>query len=298
MYAPQSGGQVNGADADTLNETLSERSARIIAEFNNRREKQVRSHATSNRWAYTDSNGRTILTNTPERYRGREGFTEFQLGLEKISVPERYEKWSISRYKSRDIVGLVKMYARKYRIDENLLFAIIKVESNFNSSAVSSAGAQGLMQLMPATAEELGVTNILDPAQNIAGGSQYISKCLRLFKGDQELALAAYNAGPGAVKKYGGIPPYKETQNYVRLVTKQQKVYKQYGVNPGLINRAGARTASSRVARSKYKVHFKSGLVQPADLVEEAPNDQYKIQDGDRAWLFPKAYIVKVEKPV
>jgi soluble lytic murein transglycosylase-like protein len=108
--------------------------------------------------------------------------------------------------------------ALKYDIDPAFVRAVIHAESHFNPQAVSKQGAQGLMQLMPATAKELGVRNSLSAQQNIKGGVRHLARLLKKYKGDNKLASAAYNAGEGAVKRYGGIPPYKETQVYVERV--------------------------------------------------------------------------------
>ena len=148
-------------------------------------------------YRYVDEQGRVYFTNIP------------------TTNKFRYYR---SEGKTYQLENLITHFAQKFQLDRSLIKAIIKVESDFNPQTVSTKGAQGLMQLMPETALEVGVTNPFDPADSIYGGSLYLRKMLDSFDRNLDYALAAYNAGPGAVRRYGGIPPYEETRNYVKRV--------------------------------------------------------------------------------
>ena len=129
-----------------------------------------------------------------------------------------------------DIDEIISAVSEKYNIDSDFIKAIIKQESGFNTRATSKKGAMGLMQLMPKTAESLGILDAYNPSDNIEGGVKYLKGLLDRFDNNQELALAAYNAGPNAVKKYGGVPPYKETQNYVKAIMDTYNKVKEAGI--------------------------------------------------------------------
>jgi len=139
--------------------------------------------------------------------------------VEFVEIPDKTANQQPAILTNRQIIAQnVRIAAAKYNLPPALINAVIRAESNFKAKAVSSAGAQGLMQLMPATAKELGVKNSFDIAQNIDGGTKYLRKMLDRFGGNVRTALAAYNAGPGTVIKYNGRVPYPETRQYVKRV--------------------------------------------------------------------------------
>lgn len=125
----------------------------------------------------------------------------------------------------KEFEPIINSCALEYGVDKSLVKAVIQAESGYNPNAVSPKGAAGLMQLMPKTAQGLKVSNSFDPAENIRGGVRYLRFLLDTFKGDVQLALAAYNAGLSKVAKYGGIPPYEETRNYVAKVMSYQRSF-------------------------------------------------------------------------
>ncbi len=160
-------------------------------------------------YRYVDRQGRVHFTNVP------------------TSSSYRFYSNEGSQY---SIESLIAHSASAFQLDRALIKAVIKVESDFNPKVVSRKGAQGLMQLMPETAREVGVSNPFDPSQSIHGGAYYLRKMLDSFDRNLDYALAAYNAGPSAVRKYGGIPPFAETQNYV---TKVKRYFDYYRRNEG-----------------------------------------------------------------
>ena len=132
------------------------------------------------------------------------------------------------------IDALVQQNAGTWQVDPALVKAVIANESGFNANATSGVGAQGLMQLMPDTAASLGVRDAYDPVQNVAGGTRYLRGLLDRFHGNVRLAVAAYNAGPGAVEKYGDVPPFSETQNYVQNVLASYDKYRATPSSPSV----------------------------------------------------------------
>lgn len=168
------------------------------------------------------------------------------------------------RNRSTEYDQIIATHSKRYGVDPILVKAVIQVESNFNPRCVSNKGARGLMQLMPETARRFGVSNSLDPEQNIRGGVAYLSLLLRQFSSDLSLVLAAYNAGENAVSRYGGIPPYAETQNYV------QKALTVYHGRPHGPTRSGTWIASGGRKTLRGGFMRGGGLASRAALVASA----------------------------
>lgn len=189
---------------------------------------------------------------------------------------------------SKSYQDLIDKYAKKYGLDPDLVAAVIKQESQFNPYAVSPQGAKGLMQLMPETAREMGCQDPFDPEQNIEAGCKYLSKLLSEFNGNLELALAAYNAGPGRVRQYGGIPPFRETQEYVANVKAYYQAYQQGGAGPApapapvfLMPVSGRVTSDFYDGRDNGKrLHFGVDIVAAAGTPVIAPTNLTVTQAG------------------
>lgn len=192
-------------------------------------------------WAgniYTYKNDQGTLLLTDHKQNGA-GYTKINVTYYPDSNMHKYKNWggseaavlpSYNRNKNT-FDDIIKQAAQQHGLAEGLIKAVMHTESGFNTSARSPVGAQGLMQLMPATARRFNVGNSFDPQQNIHGGAKYLSFLMKRFKGNISLVLAAYNAGEGNVQKYGGIPPFKETQDYVqRVMSRYNHLY-----NSGLI---------------------------------------------------------------
>jgi len=178
--------------------------------------------------SYMDNNGKRVFVNEepaptvrPVKVSLARGFTP--IGSARNTTQTSSEASAILSAEAQanraKIEEMIREVSARYRVDPALVRAVIETESNWNSTAVSKKGALGLMQLIPGTAQQLGVNNAFDPKQNLDGGVRYLHNLLERYNGDLDKALAAYNAGPGAVDRAGGIPQYRETRDYVQKVT-------------------------------------------------------------------------------
>jgi soluble lytic murein transglycosylase-like protein len=199
--------------------------------------------AMADTYVYVDDNGVLTFTDSPT-----------SADAVKVVVNEEPQE-AFTRPSSRpDYRNLIEEACARYGMDPDVISALIQAESAFDARAVSRKGALGLMQLMPETAEQMGVYNLLDPAANIDAGVRYLKALLRKFDGDLTLALAAYNAGPGVVLKYGAVPPIEETQRYI------EKIFSIY---------RGSRllkvSEPEEVSREVYRVVLEDGTVLYTD---------------------------------
>lgn len=234
-------------------------------------------------YTYEDRNGVPLLTNRP------------QIGshLKKVKVTyyadsniHHYQNWGSSEAsvlpsfsKNKDAFNdIIHQAAQQHGLAAGLIKAVMHTESGFNTHAKSPVGAQGLMQLMPATAKRFNVNNSFDPQQNILGGAKYLSFLLKRYNGNTQLALAAYNAGEGNVDKYGGVPPFRETQDYVHRVLNR---YNHLYANNIQINTAENKTPVSSTISSSQPTHNKTAdKVMTAKNKKPVSRDIIQLSDG------------------
>ncbi len=221
---------------------------------------------------YKDKNGDVLLTNKKSYDKS---LTKVKMTYYPDSNMHTYKNWGntesavLPSYSSNKNAfdQIIRDAAQRHGISEGLIKAVMHTESGFNTNARSPVGAQGLMQLMPATARRFNVSNAFDPIQNIYGGAQYLSWLLKRFNGNTSLAIAAYNAGEGNVDKYGGIPPFRETQDYVRRVTSRFNNLYSNGLNLSV-------STTDYNSSKKYTQNTVSNM----HSVKTASNQQYSKQ--------------------
>lgn len=178
-------------------------------------------------YRYTDENG--IVHYTSKRPAGQKNVKTFSFPCYASDVTCNQVDWENIPLNRSAFADEIQAAAEVFTVDDALIRAIIHAESAYQPDALSPKGAQGLMQLMPETQKDLQIVDVFDPINNIEGGTLYLARLLKQFDQDVELAAAAYNAGPGAVQQYGGVPPYKETREYVRRIKILYRRYRSHG---------------------------------------------------------------------
>ena len=237
-------------------------------------------------YQFKDTNGTTLLTN-----RKKAEYNHLKV-VKATYYPDSnihsYSNWgaseasvlpSYSRNKNA-FDQLIRQAAQHHGVSEGLVKAIMHTESGFNINARSPVGAQGLMQLMPATARRFNVSNAYDPQQNIFGGVKYLSWLLKRFNGDTRLAIAAYNAGEGNVDKYGGIPPFRETQDYVRRVTSRLQNLYSSGLGTPLSDSSSNPPSGQLLAQSANYATSTSNNPEPAPTAKQYNRQIITLSDG------------------
>ena len=237
-------------------------------------------------YQFKDTNGTTLLTN-----RKKAEYNHLKV-VKATYYPDSnihsYSNWgaseasvlpSYSRNKNA-FDQLIRQAAQQHGVSEGLVKAIMHTESGFNINARSPVGAQGLMQLMPATARRFNVSNAYDPQQNIFGGVKYLSWLLKRFNGDTRLAIAAYNAGEGNVDKYGGIPPFRETQDYVRRVTSRLQNLYSSGLGSPLSDSSSNPPSGQLLAQSANYATSTSNNPEPAPTAKQYNRQIITLSDG------------------
>ena len=244
------------------------------------------SYAGQTIYQFKDTNGTTLLTN-----RKKAEYDHLKV-VKATYYPDSnihsYSNWgaseasvlpSYSRNKNA-FDQLIRQAAQHHGVSEGLVKAIMHTESGFNIHARSPVGAQGLMQLMPATARRFNVSNAYDPQQNIFGGVKYLSWLLKRFNGDTRLAIAAYNAGEGNVDKYGGIPPFRETQDYVRRVTSRLQNLYSSGLGTPLSDSSSNPPSGQLLAQSANYATSTSNNPEPAPTAKQYSRQIITLSDG------------------